>query len=104
MYDTSLPTVSLQIDIPMRKNLKDEELKVYFQGKYTVTLIEGDGIGPEISQSVIDIFAAAKVSKHQPTVSVLLPLTPSTGTHKMGIRGCNPSTKRRPDRHPRQSH
>jgi len=26
-----------------------------------VTLIEGDGIGPEISQSVIDIFAAAKV-------------------------------------------
>jgi isocitrate/isopropylmalate dehydrogenase len=31
------------------------------QGKYTVTLIEGDGIGPEISQSVKDIFAAAKV-------------------------------------------
>ncbi|KLJ11128.1 isocitrate dehydrogenase [NAD] subunit 2, mitochondrial [Blastomyces silverae] len=30
-------------------------------GKYTVTLIEGDGIGPEISQSVKDIFAAAKV-------------------------------------------
>jgi isocitrate dehydrogenase (NAD+) len=29
-------------------------------GKYTVTLIEGDGIGPEISQSVRDIFAAAK--------------------------------------------
>ncbi|MCJ1370413.1 NAD-dependent isocitrate dehydrogenase [Loxospora ochrophaea] len=29
-------------------------------GKYTVTLIEGDGIGPEISQSVKDIFAAAK--------------------------------------------
>ena len=26
-----------------------------------VTLIEGDGIGPEISQSVKDIFAAAKV-------------------------------------------
>jgi isocitrate/isopropylmalate dehydrogenase len=34
------------------------------QGKYTVTLIEGDGIGPEISQSVKDIFAAAKVCKH----------------------------------------
>jgi isocitrate dehydrogenase len=31
------------------------------QGNYTVTLIEGDGIGPEISQSVKDIFAAAKV-------------------------------------------
>jgi isocitrate/isopropylmalate dehydrogenase len=31
-----------------------------YQGKYTVTLIEGDGIGPEISQSVKDIFTAAK--------------------------------------------
>jgi isocitrate dehydrogenase (NAD+) len=30
-------------------------------GKYTVTLIEGDGIGPEISQSVKDIYAAAGV-------------------------------------------
>ncbi|KAI1945497.1 NAD-dependent isocitrate dehydrogenase [Ophidiomyces ophidiicola] len=30
-------------------------------GKYTVTLIEGDGIGPEISQSVKDIFSAANV-------------------------------------------
>ncbi|KAI9764086.1 MAG: NAD-dependent isocitrate dehydrogenase [Geoglossum simile] len=29
-------------------------------GKYTVTLIEGDGIGPEISQSIREIFAAAK--------------------------------------------
>ncbi|GAD96534.1 isocitrate dehydrogenase, NAD-dependent [Paecilomyces variotii No. 5] len=28
-------------------------------GKYTVTLIEGDGIGPEISQSIKDIFSAA---------------------------------------------
>merc|ERR1711939_886084 len=28
-------------------------------GKYTVSLIEGDGIGPEISQSVKDIFSAA---------------------------------------------
>ena len=33
----------------------------YPQGLYTVSLIEGDGIGPEISQSVKDIFAAAKV-------------------------------------------
>jgi hypothetical protein len=32
-----------------------------FKGLYTVSLIEGDGIGPEISQSVKDIFAAAKV-------------------------------------------
>ncbi|KAK8198715.1 NAD-dependent isocitrate dehydrogenase [Zalaria obscura] len=30
-------------------------------GKYAVTLIEGDGIGPEISQSVKDIFSAANV-------------------------------------------
>jgi len=30
-------------------------------GKYTVTLIEGDGIGPEISQSVKDIYTAAGV-------------------------------------------
>ncbi|AET38055.1 isocitrate dehydrogenase (NAD(+)) IDH2 Ecym_2313 [Eremothecium cymbalariae DBVPG len=30
-------------------------------GKYTVSFIEGDGIGPEISQSVKDIFSAAKV-------------------------------------------
>ena len=28
---------------------------------YTVTLMPGDGIGPEISQSVKDIFSAAKV-------------------------------------------
>ena len=30
-------------------------------GKYTVTLIEGDGIGPEISQAVKDIYSAANV-------------------------------------------
>ncbi|KAK6537551.1 NAD-dependent isocitrate dehydrogenase [Orbilia ellipsospora] len=30
-------------------------------GKYLVSLIEGDGIGPEISQSVKDIYAAADV-------------------------------------------
>ncbi|MCJ1355775.1 MAG: NAD-dependent isocitrate dehydrogenase [Icmadophila ericetorum] len=45
---------------------KEEEKIAKFKGKkgsdgkYTVTLIEGDGIGPEISQSVKDIFAAAK--------------------------------------------
>ncbi|KAI9923800.1 NAD-dependent isocitrate dehydrogenase [Aspergillus wentii] len=31
-------------------------------GKYTVTLIEGDGIGPEIAQSVKDIFSAANLN------------------------------------------
>jgi len=30
-------------------------------GKFLVTLIEGDGIGPEISQSVKDIYSAANV-------------------------------------------
>ncbi|KAK0453527.1 mitochondrial NAD-dependent isocitrate dehydrogenase subunit 2 precursor [Armillaria borealis] len=30
-------------------------------GKYTVTLIPGDGIGPEISQSIKDIYVAANV-------------------------------------------
>ncbi|KAL9051865.1 MAG: hypothetical protein Q9162_005755 [Coniocarpon cinnabarinum] len=37
----------------------DQAAKHDTQGNYTVTLIEGDGIGPEISQSVKDIFAAA---------------------------------------------
>ncbi|KAJ2977773.1 hypothetical protein NQ176_g4184 [Zarea fungicola] len=31
------------------------------KGNYLVSLIEGDGIGPEISESVKDIFAAAKI-------------------------------------------
>lgn len=30
-------------------------------GKYTVSFIEGDGIGPEISKSVKKIFSAANV-------------------------------------------
>jgi isocitrate/isopropylmalate dehydrogenase len=33
------------------------------QGKYAVTLIAGDGIGPEIGQSVKDIFTEAKVRR-----------------------------------------
>ncbi|KAG2141762.1 uncharacterized protein EDB93DRAFT_1294067 [Suillus bovinus] len=39
-------------------------------GKYTVTLIPGDGIGPEISESVKDIYAAAKVPIEWEEVSV----------------------------------
>ena len=39
-------------------------------GKYTVTLIEGDGIGPEISQAVKDIYAAADVPIHWEPVDV----------------------------------
>lgn len=34
-----------------------------------VSFIEGDGIGPEIAQSVKDIFAAAKVSVLSPRVA-----------------------------------
>ncbi|KAK2466251.1 hypothetical protein APHAL10511_001893 [Amanita phalloides] len=39
-------------------------------GKYTVTLIPGDGIGPEISQSIKDIYEAAKVPIEWEEVSV----------------------------------
>ncbi|CUM53195.1 unnamed protein product [Debaryomyces tyrocola] len=39
-------------------------------GNYTVTMIEGDGIGPEISQSVKDIYAAAKVPIEWESVDV----------------------------------
>jgi len=48
-------------------NIPDDKKVAKFKGtkgndgKYTVTLIEGDGIGPEISQSVKDIYAAAGV-------------------------------------------
>ncbi|KIM90858.1 hypothetical protein PILCRDRAFT_811348 [Piloderma croceum F 1598] len=39
-------------------------------GKYTVTLIPGDGIGPEISQSIKDIYLAANVPVQWEEVSV----------------------------------
>ncbi|KAG0709701.1 hypothetical protein DFH29DRAFT_885420 [Suillus ampliporus] len=39
-------------------------------GKYTVTLIPGDGIGPEISESIKDIYAAANVPIEWEEVSV----------------------------------
>jgi hypothetical protein len=59
------------------------------QGKYTVSLIEGDGIGPEISQAVKDIFAAAKVCSNNPeprslqTRSLTLDRPPSRGSLAM---------------------
>jgi len=40
------------------------------EGRYKVTLIPGDGIGPEISESVKKIFAAAKVPINWETVDV----------------------------------
>lgn len=39
-----------------------QELELTAQGNYCVTLIPGDGIGPEIAESVKQIFSAAKVS------------------------------------------
>ncbi|KAK5121686.1 NAD-dependent isocitrate dehydrogenase [Meristemomyces frigidus] len=39
-------------------------------GKFTVSLIEGDGIGPEISQSVKDIFSAANAPVKWEPISV----------------------------------
>ncbi|PPQ94047.1 hypothetical protein CVT25_009895 [Psilocybe cyanescens] len=39
-------------------------------GKYTVTLIPGDGIGPEISESIKDIYTAAQVPIQWEEVSV----------------------------------
>jgi len=39
-------------------------------GKYTVTLIPGDGIGPEISESIKDIYVAANVPIQWEEVSV----------------------------------
>lgn len=42
------------------------DTNIYSQGNYLVSLIEGDGIGPEIAVSVKDIFAAAKVRIYLP--------------------------------------
>jgi hypothetical protein len=48
--------------------LEERRIKMYInmipwliKGVYTVTMIPGDGIGPEIAESVEAIFAAAKV-------------------------------------------
>ncbi len=49
-------------------------------GKRVVTLIPGDGIGPEISRSVIQIFEAAKVPIAWEEVSVTPILTPEGKT------------------------
>ena len=54
-----------------------------------MTLIEGDGIGPEISQSVKDIFAAAKVYIASRAISHQLIIL---GTHYMGAGRCYTGT------------
>lgn len=43
------------------KSLVGSQLRPYSKGVRTVTLIPGDGIGPEISAAVQKIFAVAKV-------------------------------------------
>lgn len=60
------PAVSIADTASFNKHFTKDARRPYWQpcnskGKYTVTLIEGDGIGPEISEAVKDIFAAAKV-------------------------------------------
>lgn len=53
--------------MPIRGYATEKDKVAKFKGQkgndglYTVTLIEGDGIGPEISQSVKEIYSAAKV-------------------------------------------
>jgi isocitrate dehydrogenase (NAD+) len=56
-------------------------------GKYTVTLIEGDGIGPEISQSVKDIFSAANVTLPFPVIYLRCCYAKSpAGPYQVGVR------------------
>lgn len=61
---TSAPRIQSRRTYAKDFSPKQEVAKFHGQkgsdGLYTVSLIEGDGIGPEIAQSVKDIFAAAK--------------------------------------------
>lgn len=49
---------------PLARGIAGQNRSRSAKGNYLVSLIEGDGIGPEIAVSVKDIFAAAKVLKH----------------------------------------
>ncbi|KAK0468255.1 mitochondrial NAD-dependent isocitrate dehydrogenase subunit 2 precursor [Desarmillaria tabescens] len=51
-------------------------------GKYTVTLIPGDGIGPEISQSIKDIYVAANVPIQWEEVDTVIPDAAITSVKK----------------------
>lgn len=69
-------------------------------GKYTVTLIEGDGIGPEIAQSVKDIYSAANVrTSAYPPAAEAPALTATTGAHQVGERRRYPPSRRWQDHH-----
>ena len=58
-----------------------------------MALIEGDGIGPEISQSVKDIFSAAgvrnKVRSHTVTPELMVYRYQLNGTRSMLLRNSN---------------
>jgi len=43
-----------------QKSTQTPETSIPESGRYTVTIFPGDGIGPEISQSVVDLFSAVK--------------------------------------------
>lgn len=66
------------------------------KGLYTVSLIEGDGIGPEISQSVKDIFAAAKVITKK-THKCICDLTALVGSCEVGTSRRDPAIEGRQD-------
>lgn len=52
------------------------------RGNYVVTLIAGDGIGPEISEAVVNVFQAAKVWDY--TLSIVGSITGSiTGSRPL---------------------
>lgn len=83
------------------------------QGNYLVSLIEGDGIGPEIAVSVKDIFAAAKVRRNDShfrqhatafSCSLLILRRFILDAHCMGILRRHPYPKGRQDRYPRRCH
>jgi isocitrate/isopropylmalate dehydrogenase len=64
-------------------------------------MIEGDGIGPEIAQSVKDIFEAAKVTIRRKLDLAITKavLTLFTGPHQVGARRCRPHSEGRQDRY-----
>ena len=45
----------------VKKMIKNLSIKNFSTSKRKVTLFKGDGIGPEISNSVIEIFEANKI-------------------------------------------
>ncbi|KAL8692747.1 MAG: hypothetical protein Q9218_002284 [Villophora microphyllina] len=67
---TLLPTQRRHYAIPYEDKVAKFKGTPGSNGNFTVTLIEGDGIGPEISQSVKDIFSAAKAPIEWESVDV----------------------------------